>query len=185
MTTPSHTRTKFLTLLAAALLAAVLPAPAQAPAAKSPPLADAEKRFVKEAADSLLVGQLLATMGARSLTASDGTKTLTTKVNGELEKAWTEFATVSMAKNAQIPTEVNHTDKAAAGKIGKLTADKMEKELIKELAKESKKNARAFETAAKSLRDPELKAFAEKWAPTLKGHSTELDQYEDKLKKTK
>ncbi len=155
------------------------------PATKPAPLGDQEKHFVKEAAEAQLNAQLLSSMGMRSLTAADPVKKLTAKVNAELLKVWEEFATVGMAKGAQVPTEVGHTDKAAAGKIGKLPADKLDKELIKELAKESKKTARIFDTAGKSLRDPEFKTFVDKWAPALKTQSEELQQLEDTLKKSK
>lgn len=185
-------------ILAAALLAtatlataqteAPAPAPAPAapaaPAAKPKPLAEPEKKFVKDAAEAHLIEQKLTSV-AKTAAKSEGAKSVGAKISGDLTKSWEEFATVTMAKGAQLMTEIKASDKASAERMGKLEGEKFDKEFLKDIGKEAKKTAKIFETASKSLKDPELKAFAEKWLPTLKTHADEIEKAEKALKAAK
>ena len=165
----------------AAAPAAVAPA---TPAPKAKPLAEPEKKFVKDAAEAHLVEQKLTTV-AKTAAKSESAKKVSAKVAGDLGKSWEEFATIAMAKGAQLTMELKASDKASADRMGKLEGEKFDKEFLKDLGKEAKRTAKMFETASKSLKDPELKAFAEKWVPTLKSHADDIEKAEKELKAAK
>ena len=171
--------------LASAQNEAPAPAPAAVapatPAAKPKPLAEPEKKFVKDAAEAHLIEQKLTSV-AKAAAKSEGAKSVGAKISGDLTKSWEEFATVAMAKGAQLMTEIKASDKASAERMGKLEGERFDKEFLKDMGRETKKTAKIFETASKSLKDPELKAFAEKWLPTLKTHADEVEKAEKALK---
>ena len=179
-------------LAASSLASAQNEAPAPAPAAVAPatpapkakPLAEPEKKFVKDAAEGHLIEQKLTGLAKKSA-SSEGAKKVGAKIAADHAKSWEEFATVSMAKGAQLSMELKASDKSGAERMGKLEGEKFDKEFLKDIGKEAKKLARVFETGSKSMKDPELKAFAEKWVPTLKSHADDVEKAEKELKGAK
>ena len=149
-------------------------------AAKPKPLGEPEKRFFKEVSEAILFEQKLATIGSKATVGEESKKAFNT-VNNELKRVWEKFATLSMEKGATISQEVSKSDASKAERIGKLKEDKLEKELIEDLGKETKKTSRLFDS--KTLQDPVLKKFADDWGPTIKGHEGTIDKAEKALGK--
>ncbi|MEA3208912.1 MAG: hypothetical protein QOE70_1969 [Chthoniobacter sp.] len=186
--------------LSAALLAAAIATPslhAQAPAtpvpaggtgasttgttaaAKPKPLAPTDKKFVKDINDAILIEQKLLALVARpEKPLSESLKRTTTKMTGDLKKIWELFATLGMAKGAELSTEVTKPQAADVAKTAKLKDDKFEKEFVKDLAKETGKAKKAFESAGKSLQDPDLKKFVTDWTATIQTHDDDMVRLE-------
>jgi predicted outer membrane protein len=150
-------------------------------AAKPKPLAPADKKFFKDISDAMLVGQKLAGLSKNGST-NEVVKKLGETIDADIGKAWTPFATLSQEKAAELTQEVSKSDASNAAKLAKVESDKFDKEFLKDLSKETKKTGRLLDSA-KSLQDPELKAWVETWGPTLKGHEALVQKVEKQIGK--
>ena len=178
-------------LLAASLtVAAYAQAPTATPAAATPapsapkpkPLADADKKFVKDVSEAILIEQkyLQLVVDNKTATFTEETKRATGPMSGDLKRIWTALATVAMAKGAVVAQEVSKTDLMKVDKLGKEKWDKFEKDFFKELGKETKKTAKLFDSA-KTVLDADVKKFADDWAVTIKTHDTSVETTEKQL----
>lgn len=149
---------------------------------KAKPIAPGDKKFVKDAADSLYYELALAEK-TKIKGSTDTVKKLGEKLNDDLKKVWEELATFAQANNEKMPTELTGGDKSAAERLGKLDGDKFDKQLLSVLDREAKKLSRTFES--KSLQSPDLKKIAESYGPTLKSHVTEVEKAEKDASKAK
>jgi predicted outer membrane protein len=154
-------------------------APASASAAKPKPLAPADKKFFKDVSEAMLVEQKLAGLAKQGST-NDAVKKLGETITADVGKAWTPFATLSQTKGAELTPDISKADQSNATKLGKVAADKFDKEFLKDLGKETKKTGRLLDSA-KSLQDPELKQWLETWGPTLKGHEAAVQKVEKEV----
>ncbi len=192
----THIVMKILSLVALAILAgSPLAVLAQTPSASStlaPKLPEADKKFIKDFVEQHLMEQELvnkargkeqgAVRDNKPSPLTPAASGLYKKLNTDLTTSWTELATLSQTKKVEITTTPKPADAAAAAAVAKLAGDKFDKEFIKTVGKEAKKTDMILTNAAKSVRDAEVKAFVEKWAPTFKGHLTEVDSAEKALK---
>ena len=151
---------------------------------KAKPLAAPDKKFLKDASDTAYYEMSLAEK-AKHAAKDETAKKAGETINTELQKVWEELATIATAHDEKLPTELTGGDKMKADKLGKMESGKFDKEFLKILSKEAKRMAQAFETATKSAQDPEIKAFAEKWLPTVKKHDADLDKAEAEIAKKK
>jgi predicted outer membrane protein len=181
----------FLALLTLSPLAVFAQSTA-ASATLAPRLAEADKKFIKDFVEQHLLEQELVNkargkeMGAvrdqKPSPLAPAVSALYKKLHSELTSSWTELATLSQSKKVEITTTAKPADLAAAAAVGKLPADKFDKEFVKTIAKEAKKTDTLLANAGKSVRDPEVKAFVDKWGPTFKAHLGEVDTAEKALK---
>jgi Domain of unknown function (DUF4142) len=204
MKTPHFPHARRIASVAAALVALASPVfaqqPAAAPAASAPlspaakpkPLDSTEKKFVKDFVEQHLFEQELtlrvrgkqnkAQREKKPSPLSPAMSDLYKKVSGDLTASWTEFATLTQSRDLEITTTPKAADKAASDRIGKLEGEKFEKELVKALGKEAKKTVTILTTAAKSVRDPEIKAFIDKWSPAFTAHVAAVESAETAIK---
>ncbi len=189
---------KLLPLLAAAsavLLATVLPVHAQATAASSTlaaKLPEADRKFIKDFVEQHLLEQELvnkargkemsAVRDSKPSPLAPAVSALYKKLHSELTASWTELATLSQGKKVEISTTAKPKDLADAAAVAKMTGEKFDKEFVKTIGKETKKTDLLLSNAAKSVRDAEVKAFIDKWAPAFKAHVTEAESAEKALK---
>jgi predicted outer membrane protein len=152
--------------------------------AKAPELSVGDKKFFKDASEGILLEQKLVVLGSKTST-NDTVKKECDKMTGELTKVWERLATLSMSKGAQLAADVAKTDAAKVDRLAKLKPDKFDKEFVKDLGKETKKTAKFFGMAEKTLQDGEVKKFASDWSPTIKGHDEEVDRAQKELLKGK
>jgi Domain of unknown function (DUF4142) len=160
-----------------------------APAAAEPkakPLAPADKKFVKDASDAVLLEQkYLALMTDQKLDMlGETTKRDVKKIGDELKRIWTSLATLATLKGTEVAQEVSKTDLSKIEKLTKEKPDKFDKEFFKDFSKETKKTAKLFESF-KTLQDPDVKKFAEDWATVTKGHDLAAETAEKASAKKK
>lgn len=158
----------------------------------APRLAEAEKKFIKDFAEqhqfelALVERARGKEMGAvrdnKPSPLAPAVSTLYKKLHSELTSSWTEFATLSQSKKVEIPVGAKPSDATEVNNVAKLAGEKFDKEFVKVIGKEAKKTDTLLTTAGKSVRDPEVKAFIDKWAPAFKAHLTETDTAQKALK---
>jgi predicted outer membrane protein len=153
-------------------------------AAPAKPISPSDKKFVKDVSEGVLIEQkyLALVTENRTATFSEELKRGVGSMAGELKRIWTALATLAVAKGAEVAQEVNKNDLAKVAKVQKEKPDKFEKEFYSELAKETKKTAKLFDSA-KTLQDPEIKRFAEDWATIIKGHEATMEKASKPAKK--
>ena len=179
---------RLLPILAAALFAGTVSAqPAATPAASAKTnLSSAEKKFIKDAAEAHLSIMRLTEVTRNAGPGSVETKALTTKLNDDLTKSWGELAPLADAAKVTLPkSEPSAGDKAGMEKLKKLDVDKFDKQFLKALSKETGKGFKTFDTAVKSVQNPELKTFVSTHALTMKAHADAVSAAEDAASKKK
>ena len=86
-------------------------------------------------------------------------------------KSGDELMQITSSKGVTVPKEADKTHKQLAKQLEKLNGDKFDRLYMREAGVKDHKAAVAlFTKEAKSGKDPELKAFAEKSLPTIKEH---------------
>ena len=95
---------------------------------------------------------------------------------GDLNKIYGDVGGIATSAGEIMPNELKGSDKSNAAKLGKIEIAKFDAEFLELAGKEMKKLTRYLETGAKMVQQPELKAAAEKWAPTVKGYEDELEK---------
>ena len=144
------------------------PKPA-APAAATPGITGADRTFARQAAmDSMAEvahGQLAADKGANDDVKQFGKRMVDdhTKANEEL-KSW------ASANKVDLPTDMGAQHKAMQDKLSKLSGDAFDRAYMAHMVSAHSKAVASFQRQAKSGRNADLKAWAEKTLPTLQEH---------------
>lgn len=98
-------------------------------------------------------------------------------------KANDSLKAVAARKNINLPTAPNAKDRATIDKLSKLSGKAFDDAYVNDMIDDHKHDVSAFEDAAKSLKDPDLKAFATKTLPVLKSHLDAINAVHDSMKK--
>lgn len=161
--------------------AATVPPAAQAtPPPK--PFSPMEKNFIRNAGKSIYYQIQLATAAKTAITDEKLTKIRDTTIR-DLNKAWTALSKIAEERGETVASELSGSDKMGIERMGKMKPDKFTKEWLDELSKESKKLDREFESASKSLQDPEMKTFAANYSAIVRNVYTTSDAAEKSLKR--
>ncbi len=161
--------------LRAVLLTAGL-AYASAASAASP-----DSAFVKEAAAG---GMAEVDMGklAQEKAGNDQVKQFGSRMVQDHSKANDELKQVAGAKGVQLPAAPDAKAQAEMKKMQSLSGSAFDKHYMDHMVADHKQDIAAFEKEAKSGKDPEVKAFAEKTLPTLKEHLQLAQQAQSAVK---
>jgi hypothetical protein len=149
---------------------------------KPKPLAAQDKKFIKDAGESVYY-ELALVDKAKTKAGTDAVKKLGEKLNDDLKKVWEEVAGVAQTNNEKMPTELSGGDKSAAERLNKLDGEKFDKQFLSLISKEAKKLSRVFD--AKSLQNADVKKVADNYGATLKNHVTVIDKAEKEAAKAK
>lgn len=98
-------------------------------------------------------------------------------------KANDSLKALAARKNINLPTAPNAKDQATIDKLTKLSGKAFDDAYISDMINDHKHDVSAFEGATKSLKDPDLKAFATKTLPVLKTHLDAINAVHDSIKK--
>jgi putative membrane protein len=134
--------------------------------------ANADARFVMQAAEGGMLevakGKLAAQKGAH-----EGVKQFGQKMVDDHTKANEELKSLASSKNITLPADApKGRAQAALSKLEKLDGAAFDRAYVDDQVRDHEKTIALFERQAKSGKDAELKAFAEKTLPTLKQHLT-------------
>ena len=132
-------------------------------------LSAGDYKFLKEAASGGMteveLGQLAKQKGTDQSVRNFGDRMVT-----DHQKANDELKQIASSKGATIPTEVAHGDRTTIDKLEKATGAEFDKEYAAAMVKDHRKDVKEFKDAADDVKDPELKAFAQKTVGTLQEH---------------
>ena len=102
---------------------------ATATAGKTKALSAGDKKFVKDALESMFY-EMSLTGKARTDAKLAGTKTVADTLKADLDKVWGDVGTIASAHDEKIPMELAGGDKSKAERLGK-AGDKFDKEFLK------------------------------------------------------
>lgn len=143
--------------------------PPKSEQAGSDKLAGPDALFVKTAASDGLAEVKLGQLAAEKAASAD-VKDFGSMMVADHGKANDELKALATAKGLEIPGELDQKHQGAHDKLAKLSGAEFDKAYVAEMLKGHKKAVAEFEKAAKSAKDAEVKAFAEKTLPTLHQH---------------
>lgn len=145
--------------------------------------ASADARFVLQAAEGGMMevakGKLAAQKGAH-----EGVKQFGQKMIDDHSKVNDELKSIAGAKNITLPGETPQSPMhATLAKLEKLEGAAFDRAYVEDQIRDHEKTIALFEREAKTGKDAELKAFAEKTLPTLKEHLTMTQDLKTKVTK--
>ena len=85
-----------------------------------------------------------------------------------------DLKTLAAKHNVTLPSGLPAKYKAVVDGLGKLSGGAFDKVYIDEMVKAHSKDVGAFEAASKSTKNPDVKAFAKRTLPVIKGHLKEV-----------
>lgn len=126
-------------------------------------------RFVTEAARG---GMLEVQLGqlAQQKASSQGIRDFAQRMVTDHSKANDELKQIATSKGATLPTEISRRENLTMEHLQKLSGADFDKAYASDMLKDHKKDLREFQDAARDVKDPELRAFAEKTANVIQEH---------------
>lgn len=97
-------------------------------------------------------------------------------------KANEELKTLAQSKNAVPPMKFTRKEDSTLADLQKASGKDFDRAYAKAMLKDHKADVKEFREAAKELKDPDLKAFAEKTLPVLEEHLKMAEQLEQNIK---
>ena len=139
-------------------------------------------KFITEAARGGMaeveLGQLAKTKASNQAIRDFGDRMAT-----DHKKANDELKQIVAKKGATLPTTLSHHENSTIEKFQKATGADFDEDYAEAMVKDHKTDVKAFEKASKDADDPDIKAFAAKYLPTLQEHLTMAEQNKSSLKK--
>jgi putative membrane protein len=140
----------------------------------------ADHKFAMEAAMGGVMEVELGKVAAEK-GASDEVRQFGQRMVDDHSKANEELARVASAKGMTPPSALDAKHQAAVQKLSALSGEKFDREYVKMMLKDHKKDVAAFEKEASGGLDAELKAFAASTLPTLREHLQMIQRINDKM----
>lgn len=128
-----------------------------------------EKMFVQKAGAAGM-GEVKLAEAATEKGTSEHVKTVAAKLLADHTKANTELMALAKAKSITIPEPMEKDKKMQEHVLSKSGAE-FDAAFLEHMGKCHEKDIALFEKAARELKDPELKAFAQQTLPVLKSHA--------------
>jgi len=126
-------------------------------------------KFVSEAARGGTAEVELGDL-AKQKAVSQEIRTFAERMVADHSKANDELRRLASQKGTIVPAEMSHKENAEMKRFQKLTGRDFDRASAEAMLKDHKADVKEFQTAAKNLNDPDLRAFAQKTLPTLEEH---------------
>lgn len=145
-----------------------------APSAKSDSgakqkLSHADKEFIEDAAKGGMFevqsGQL-----AEKKASDEAVKSFAQRIVQDHTKANDELQQIAQSKGVKMPDKEKWMERHEMSKLQKLNGAEFDREYAQRSVKDHQKDIKEFEKAASKVKDPDLKAWAEKQLPVLREH---------------
>lgn len=137
--------------------------------AKGGKLAHGDRKFIEDAAKGGMM-EVQAGQLAQSKATDPAVKDFAGTLVQDHQKANDELKQIAESKGVQLPTKLDWTQGHELKKLKGEKSNKFDREFAQHEVKDHQKDIKKFEKAAKDLKDPDLKAWAEKTLPDLKKH---------------
>jgi putative membrane protein len=142
---------------------------------KGSAVSSADKAFVEKATQGGMAEVALGKLASEKA-ASDDVKSYGKKLISDHSKANEELKSIAGRKNMALPSDMSSSQRKTEERLEKLSGASFDREYMKGMVKDHEDTVKLFEKEAKSGKDADLKAFAEKTLPTLKDHLTHARQ---------
>ena len=146
--------------------------------------ADSDYKFVTDAArggtTEVQLGEL-----AKQKALSPAVKSFAERMVADHSKANEELQQIVARKGASLPASLSHKENSEIEKLQKLSGKDFDKEYADLMVKNHKKELKEFQEAVKDLKDPDLRAFAQKTLATLEQHYGMAKQMQETVKNEK
>jgi len=111
------------------------------------------------------LGQMAAQKGLSPNVRNFGQRMVTdhSRANDELKQ-------ILAQKGALLPANLSHSERSTLADLQSVSGRDFDKAYTKDMVKDHKKDVKEFESAAKDLSDPDLRAWAQKTLPVLQEH---------------
>lgn len=132
-------------------------------------LSYADREFIEDAAKGGMFevqsGQL-----AQQKATDPAVKEFANRLVQDHGKANDELKQIAQAKDVKMPEKEKWGERREIGKLDKLSGAAFDREFAQRSVKDHEKDIKDFEKAASKVKDPDLKAWAEKQLPVLREH---------------
>jgi len=184
--TGTQTGTWSVRRLAIAIIAAggmtILWQPQMNAAEKKSELTSTDKSFITSATQGGLA-EVQAGEMAREKSKDPDVKAYGERLITDHKKANAELKELAGSKGMEVPTAPDMVQTAKLKLLGMKQGESFDKAFAEDAVTDHKSDIKAFEKAAKDLKDADLKAFAIKVLPTLKEHLSEAEKLVAKFTK--
>ena len=149
-------------------------APASAQAGSQNQLANADQSFVKDAAQGGLMEVKMGQM-AKDMGQSAEVKQFGERLVKDHTKANEQLMSIAAKKGMNLAKDMEHKHQSMMDELRNKQGAEFDKEFVEQMIKDHKKTIDLFEGASKDATDQDVKAFANKTLPTLRGHLQQVE----------
>jgi putative membrane protein len=139
-----------------------------------------DQKFAMEAAmggmEEVEMGRVAAQKGA-----SDEVRQFGQRMVDDHSKANQDLMQVASGKGMTLPTGMGSKQQADMQKLSGLSGDKFDKEYVKMMVKDHKKDVAEFQKESTGGMDADIKGFASRTLPTLQEHLQMIQRINDKM----
>ncbi len=132
-------------------------------------LTHGDRKFIEEAAQGGMAEVQLGQLAAQKAQSSE-VKQFGQKMVDDHGKANDQLKSIASSKNVTLPTDVDRAHKRDYDRLSKLSGADFDREYMKHMVSDHKKDVSDFRKEAKSGKDSEIKSFASTTLPTLEQH---------------
>ena len=174
--------------LGAATLLALAPAcqkpaetkTAEAVAGAAERISDDDKEFMTKAAQGSMLEVALGQRVAAKTTDPD-VKALGSRTADDHARAHAELKEIATNKGLMLPAQLEEDRQEELDEMTKLSGTKLDAEYADEVVEAHEKQVKQFREAVRDVKDPELRAWAEKTLPMLEQHLEHARQIKAKV----
>jgi putative membrane protein len=147
-------------------------------------LSPRDYRFFDKAAqggiEEVQLGELAKEKGVSQSVRDFGNRMIAD--HGKANKELTQLGT---QKGAAMPTQLAHHERSTLEDLQKTSGADFDKDYAKAMVKDHRKDVKEFESAIKDVKDPEVRAWAQKTLPILQEHLRMAEQMQESVKNEK
>ena len=132
-------------------------------------LAHKDKKFIEDAAQGGMAEVQLGQLAAQKAQSPE-VKNFGQRMVDDHGKANDQLKQLASSKGVALPTDLDHSAKREHDKLSKMNGDDFDREYMKHMVSDHKKDVKDFADEAKSGKDADVKNFASQTLPTLQEH---------------
>ncbi len=132
-------------------------------------LSHAERKFIETAAKDGMAEVELARI-AKERASNEEVRKFAERMEQDHGKANEELRQLAQQKGVTVPAGPAASEHHEANKLAKLQGDRFDREYMKHMVKDHKKDLKEFEKEAGKAKDADVRAFASRTLPTLQEH---------------
>jgi len=145
-------------------------------------LAHGDRKFIEKAAEDGLAEVELGKLAAQKAT-DPAVKSLAEQMVKDHTGANQKLASLAQSKGITMPTALSHSDERHLHKLEKLSGAKFDEAYVKDMLKDHKDDAKAFDKQAQKAKDPDVKQFAADNASVIHQHLATIEDLHKNLRK--